>query len=405
MKAHQLRGLKNIFDQSAWSTHDLGVENCRGVCYSDLNCQYWQYFTGTGCWVETVDHMMPYPLSFADDSVRTYDDNSGASGDLKDGEFIQHYCTVTTTTTINGYWYDWSTADHNNYTNGQRVWLPQDTPVCVLSSVAIERRLYKIDRNNRKLTCDGDESNAVLETGKWGAVTEKTKDGLYKVKLEDDAENRTVIARSEDVYGTQPTVGTGNEKVVTNGDENNWNGVLMGAALLLLAGCCLCAYCLMTRGDGERTDKKKKKKRALKKEEDAPVEAPPVSAAPPPVETQSVALQSAPQAVTYQAAPVVAYQAAPSAVATYAAPVTHVTAPTTTTGAYVVGQQHVTATPQYASASVAPYNLATTPVHTVAPASTVLQPAMPVHTVAPASTVLQPPQLLQHAVEPVVTHT
>merc|ERR1712137_1218504 len=99
MKAHQLRGLKNIFDQSAWSTHDLGVENCRGICYSDLNCQYWQYFTGTGCWVETVDHMMPYPLSFADDSVRTYDDNSGASGDLKDGEFIQHYCTVTTTTT------------------------------------------------------------------------------------------------------------------------------------------------------------------------------------------------------------------------------------------------------------------------------------------------------------------
>lgn len=77
------------------------VLRCREVCEADLHCTVWQVYqpggtapnSGLGCWTESVDSPLPYPLSRDDDKF--VKDETG----VRDGAFIQHWFSEDVTTT------------------------------------------------------------------------------------------------------------------------------------------------------------------------------------------------------------------------------------------------------------------------------------------------------------------
>jgi len=81
--------LTNIFTQqyAADNNVSFAIMACRYACYSDLDCNYWQYFEEDGCWtnVPSQNSIVPSPLTETDVSrVLT-------GRTILDGEFISHW--------------------------------------------------------------------------------------------------------------------------------------------------------------------------------------------------------------------------------------------------------------------------------------------------------------------------
>jgi hypothetical protein len=74
-------------------TEAYGIERCKDYCYSNLLCQYWQFFAGDGadkgCFVDdgTIPTLMDGKLTKGVDWKHPIE-----TPDLKAGEFVQHYC-------------------------------------------------------------------------------------------------------------------------------------------------------------------------------------------------------------------------------------------------------------------------------------------------------------------------
>jgi len=87
----QILGLARVFHDIEWyfKSTEEAIEACKEQCYSDLNCQFWQYAAGYGCWVEDVSqpYRPAYPLTLDFASRET-----PFAVACKDGEYIQHYC-------------------------------------------------------------------------------------------------------------------------------------------------------------------------------------------------------------------------------------------------------------------------------------------------------------------------
>lgn len=85
--------LTKAFDSNYFVKQDPdAISACRNHCYSNLQCQYWQYSSITGCWTEEANinagtDAVPYPLTT---SVATK--NSRMAKFIMAGEYIQHVC-------------------------------------------------------------------------------------------------------------------------------------------------------------------------------------------------------------------------------------------------------------------------------------------------------------------------
>lgn len=97
MKDTWVFGLKNLGTFSAGDAA-IGADRCRDWCYSDLNCEYWQYGKD-GCWVETVGNLASNPLiagtsfSASEGAVSASVTGSGNEARTIDkAEYIQHTC-------------------------------------------------------------------------------------------------------------------------------------------------------------------------------------------------------------------------------------------------------------------------------------------------------------------------
>eukprot|EP00913_Durusdinium_trenchii_P021910 g20588.t1 len=86
LRQSRVLGLTKVFKEEdlIGNPRSVGVEGCRASCYSSLNCRYWQYLLGQGCWLEEPGRNVLFPLT--DGNV--YRDFSIAIA----GEYIQHFC-------------------------------------------------------------------------------------------------------------------------------------------------------------------------------------------------------------------------------------------------------------------------------------------------------------------------
>lgn len=86
-----IMGLTQVFSgmDRYFQTDAKAAEACKLHCYSDIQCQFWQYAPGYGCWVEDVskEYKPGYPLTLDYASRET-----PFALACKAGEFIQHHC-------------------------------------------------------------------------------------------------------------------------------------------------------------------------------------------------------------------------------------------------------------------------------------------------------------------------
>lgn len=88
LKGMEIRNLKPVFDAHYFKRRPDALLNCRDICYSDILCQYWQYNSKDGCFVEHPHaNVVAYPLTLTD--VRTDTDFART---VLDGEYILHRC-------------------------------------------------------------------------------------------------------------------------------------------------------------------------------------------------------------------------------------------------------------------------------------------------------------------------
>jgi len=92
-KGKWIKNLTKAFDATdVGNNTELGAEKCRLVCSSYLFCQYWQYSTKRGCWVEDpAAKEVAYPMVTDSSSmeVATADAISVIAG-----QYVQHACNV-----------------------------------------------------------------------------------------------------------------------------------------------------------------------------------------------------------------------------------------------------------------------------------------------------------------------
>lgn len=123
---YQIQGLLKVFGTKAYPTEEAAIENCKEVCYSDLHCQYWQYFNKTGCWIESAPaNMVSYPMALDQPNLKTFVSPDEQEGSLTAGQYIQHYCEPPEP-------FNWSLVPNGNLVEADRVWVPATTLVCVL---------------------------------------------------------------------------------------------------------------------------------------------------------------------------------------------------------------------------------------------------------------------------------
>jgi hypothetical protein len=101
-KGIQVMGLKPIghFKDANGTLPDVayGIERCKDYCYSNILCQYWQFFEGDaadkGCFVDdgTIASLLDGKLTKGVDWVDT-----NIEPGLKAGEFVQHFCPAKPT--------------------------------------------------------------------------------------------------------------------------------------------------------------------------------------------------------------------------------------------------------------------------------------------------------------------
>lgn len=87
----EIKGLSLAFtaDHGYFLVEASAVEACRLICYSDIQCQYWQFIRGSGCFVEDASssNSPPWPLTL---SWAMRDTDKALN--CINGEFIQHRC-------------------------------------------------------------------------------------------------------------------------------------------------------------------------------------------------------------------------------------------------------------------------------------------------------------------------
>merc|ERR1740121_1458885 len=90
----QIIGLTRAFHSGqAYFKDEQGAANaCKLHCYSDINCQFWQYAPDYGCWVEDASqgYWPQYPLTLDFASRET-----PFALNCRHGEFVQHKCIGT----------------------------------------------------------------------------------------------------------------------------------------------------------------------------------------------------------------------------------------------------------------------------------------------------------------------
>lgn len=88
----QVWGLKRAFDSNYFIRQQPdAVDACRNHCYSNIECQYWQYSSVTGCWTEEPgphgEDAVEYPLTTHAATNATH-----MAKFIIAGEYIQHLC-------------------------------------------------------------------------------------------------------------------------------------------------------------------------------------------------------------------------------------------------------------------------------------------------------------------------
>lgn len=64
------------------------ISHCKALCYSSIDCHYWQYGNG-GCYIEDTVGGQSIPYPFTNDHV-SY--TSDFASHVQAGEYIQHFC-------------------------------------------------------------------------------------------------------------------------------------------------------------------------------------------------------------------------------------------------------------------------------------------------------------------------
>jgi len=102
----------NLYNLGVFSEGDAedGIKRCKRWCYSNIDCQYWQY-GHKGCWVDAQEWMkkpVEFPLTLqgnsGDRGGATY--SSEFARELEAGEYIQHYCPIPAI--LGNYTGDWT---------------------------------------------------------------------------------------------------------------------------------------------------------------------------------------------------------------------------------------------------------------------------------------------------------
>jgi len=92
-KGKWIKNLTKAFDATdVGNIEELGEEKCRSICSSYLFCQYWQYSTKLGCWVEDpAIKEVAYPMVMNSWAMET---DTALAKSVKAGQYIQHICNV-----------------------------------------------------------------------------------------------------------------------------------------------------------------------------------------------------------------------------------------------------------------------------------------------------------------------
>jgi hypothetical protein len=97
LKGVQILGLQPAFDAYYFinQSHDA-VDACRNHCYSNAECEYWQYSKSKGCWTENPDlvkwtGLVEFPIT-----TRSWLRDTDFAASVIAGEYIQHICKGTT---------------------------------------------------------------------------------------------------------------------------------------------------------------------------------------------------------------------------------------------------------------------------------------------------------------------
>merc|ERR1712187_894007 len=92
LKGMQIMGLTLMFSPELFQDWKEGARHCRYYCLAALTCEWWQYSTIGGCFVEDVSKArVKYPLTTdASHSVTSTE----FANSMVAGEYIQHLCGV-----------------------------------------------------------------------------------------------------------------------------------------------------------------------------------------------------------------------------------------------------------------------------------------------------------------------
>jgi hypothetical protein len=96
---YQIMGLHRAFDANYFVTQDPdAVQACRNACYSNVECEWWQYSRMSGCWTENPNlatgaegsGMVEYPMT-----RNSWKSGTAYADTFIAGEYIQHVCPGT----------------------------------------------------------------------------------------------------------------------------------------------------------------------------------------------------------------------------------------------------------------------------------------------------------------------
>jgi hypothetical protein len=91
LKGWQIVGLVKVFDNSQgyFTEEAKAITACKHACYSDIQCQFWQYAPSYGCYIETPElgTKVAYPLTL----TSAYRSTPFAENCIA-GEYVQHSC-------------------------------------------------------------------------------------------------------------------------------------------------------------------------------------------------------------------------------------------------------------------------------------------------------------------------
>lgn len=104
LRRMQVMGLTLMFPHSVYPDWKEAAHHCRNYCIAALTCEWWQYSTIAGCYVEDVsESRVKYPLTTdASQSVT----NTEFANSIVAGEYIQHVCGDATAGTQAGAIFD-----------------------------------------------------------------------------------------------------------------------------------------------------------------------------------------------------------------------------------------------------------------------------------------------------------